>query len=248
MSSTPRQTPTGAAILGLDNVPLELPLAGVGSRSLAAIIDYLFLAALAGLWGTACLVTSGLLDFAASWMWAIFTLGLFFLQWGYFAALEIVMQGQTPGKSFVGLRVVSYQGGRSSAGAIVMRNLIRTVDLAFGLAAMAIDRRSRRLGDMAAGTLVVHQQAPGSGDEVELRRVPASWGAREIRVVESFLRRAARMEPQRAQALAEKILRWIRREEEDFAVETGAAVAVDRMGPTDDRLALLRHILQAEVA
>ena len=78
--------------------------------------------------------------------------------------------------------------------------------------------------------------------------MPASWGAPEIMVVECFLRRATRMEPGRAQALAEKILRWIRREEEDFLATTEAIEAVDHMGPADDRLALLRYVLRAETS
>ena len=98
MSPESLNVPTGAEILGLDNVPLELPLAGVGSRTLAALLDYLLLLTLLGVWWTGGIATMGLLELAQGWFWGILILGSFFLQWGYFTMLEIVMHGQTPGK------------------------------------------------------------------------------------------------------------------------------------------------------
>ncbi|HEX9735176.1 MAG TPA: RDD family protein [Thermoanaerobaculia bacterium] len=246
MSSQSLNVPTGAEILGLDNVPLELPIAGVGSRTLAGLVDYLLLLALLGVWWTAGLATMGLFALAQGWFWAILVLGSFLIQWGYFAVLEIVMQGQTPGKNVVGLRVVADRGGRASAGALLVRNLIRALDLVFGLPAMAVDRRSRRLGDMAAGTLVVHERPPGAGDEVALRRLPAGWGAREVVVAESFLRRADRMEPRRAQELAGKLLGWIAREESELVAAAGEPEVLAGLSPGEDRVALLRRLLRAE--
>jgi uncharacterized RDD family membrane protein YckC len=236
MSSQSLNVPTGAEILGLDNVPLELPIAGVGSRTLAGLVDYLLLLALLGVWWTAGLATMGLFALAQGWFWAILVLGSFLIQWGYFAVLEIVMQGQTPGKNVVGLRVVADRGGRASAGALLVRNLIRALDLVFGLPAMAVDRRSRRLGDMA----------PGAGDEVALRRLPAGWGAREVVVAESFLRRADRMEPRRAQELAGKLLGWIAREESELVAAAGEPEVLAGLSPGEDRVALLRRLLRAE--
>lgn len=244
MSSESLNVPTGAEILGLDNVPLELPLAGVGSRTLAALVDYLLLLTLLGVWWTGGIVTMGLFDLAQGWFWATLFLGSFVIQWGYFAVLEILMHGQTPGKSVVGLRVVASRGGRASAGALLVRNLIRAVDVAFGLPVMAIDRRSRRLGDMAAGTLVIHERPPGDGEEVAIGRLPAGWGAREVVVVESFLRRADRMEPWRAQKLAEKLLGWIAREKSDFVAAAGEDETLADLSPGDDRVGLLRRLLQ----
>lgn len=246
MSSESLNVPTGAEILGLDNVPLALPLAGVGSRTLAALLDYALLLALLGVWWTGGIVTMGIFDLAHGWFWAILVFGTFLLQWSYFAVLEIVMQGQTPGKNAVGLRVVADRGGRASAGALLVRNLIRAVDVAFGLPAMAVDRRSRRLGDMAAGTLVIHERAPGAGDEVALGRMPAGWGAREVVVVESFLSRAERMEHYRAQKLAEKLLGWIAREESEFVAAAGEGEILAGLLPGDDRVAYLQRLLRAE--
>ena len=246
MTTEPLHPPTGAEILGLDNVPLELPVAGVGSRTLAALLDYLMLLAILGVFWTGGIVTLGFFDVGQAWLWVILSFGTFLIQWGYFTVLEIAMQGQTPGKNAVGLRVVSYHGGRASTGALLMRNLVRAVDVVFGLPAMAVDGRARRLGDMAAGTLVVHQRQPSDDDEVELRRVPASWGARELVVVESFLRRAPRMEPPRAQALADKLLRWIERREGAFVAAAGESEVLASLRPEHDRVALLRRLLEAK--
>lgn len=245
MNPEPTQPTSAGAILGLDNVRLELPLAGVGSRTLAAFLDYLMLLALLGLWWTVGLVSTGLLGMGQGWMLALLMLGSFLIQWSYFAVLELIMDGQTPGKNLLGIRVVSAHGGRTSFGAIIVRNLIRAVDIVFGLACMAIDHRSRRLGDMAAGTLVIHQRAPGEDEEIHLGRLPEGWSGREIVVVESFLRRASRMEPEIAQGLADKLLRWITAQQEAFVEEAGERQVIEQMTPEIDRVALLRRLLQA---
>lgn len=246
MSSDSLTAAGETAILGLDNVRLDLPIAGVGTRTLAAILDYALLLAILVLWWTGGLVTLDLLGLGPGWGgWAVLILGTFLIQWSYFAALEIVMKGCTPGKNALGLRVVSYHGGHASHGAILMRNLIRAVDLVFGLAFMAVDARSRRLGDMAGGTLVVHQHPPGDAEDVRLGRLPPGWGAREVVVVESFLRRTARMEPQRAQAMAGKLLSWIARQEKEFVEAAGETETIAGLAPATDRVALLRRLLQA---
>ena len=215
--------PTDAALLGLDNVRLDLPIAGIGSRTLAALFDYLLLVVVLTLWWLGGFLLLRLFDLGAGWGMALLILGSFAVQWGYFAVLEIVMQGQTPGKGLLGLRVVSRHGGRPSVSALLVRNLLRSVDVIVGLPWMAWDRRARRLGDLAGGTLVVHDRPPLAGEELRLGRLPASWGAREIVVVESFLRRAGGMEPQRARAMAERLLAWIEREEPAFVAEAEAA-------------------------
>ena len=223
------------AILGLDNVPLDLPLAGIGSRTLAATIDYFVLTALLLLWIAGGSIALGLLGLGGGWVAAIVILGVFVIQWGYFAILEIAMDGRTLGKRWVGLRVVARHGGRPGTGALLARNFLRSVDIAVGLVVMAFDRRFRRLGDMVAGTLVVHDR---SDDELRLGRLPASWGAREIAVVESFLRRADRMERPTAGRLAGQLLDWIRRSDPGFDLGSEAK----------DPVARLREVLQATTA
>jgi hypothetical protein len=126
-----------------------------------------------------------------------------------------------------------------------MRNLIRAVDVVLALPVMAVDRRWRRLGDMAAGTLVIHLSPPRDDEEVRLGRIPPSWGPREIVVAESLLRRAPRMEPARAQEMAEKLLGWIARQEREFVAAAGESASLEHRDGSD-RVALLGRLLQAE--
>ncbi|RMH15984.1 MAG: RDD family protein [Acidobacteria bacterium] len=221
-----------ATVLGLDNVRLQLPLAGVGSRVLAALIDYVLLGLLVLTWWLAGLMLVGSLGLGIGWTVAILVLGSFLLQWGYFAALEILTRGQTLGKQAIGLRVASRRGGQADAGAIVIRNLLRTVDVVFGVPMLLFDPQSRRLGDLLAGTLVVHE--PAAGEEPRLGRLPAGWGARQAAVVEGFLRRAAYLERRHAERLARRILDAIRRDDPELA---GGA-------PAGDPVDALRAVLQ----
>lgn len=86
---------------------------------------------------------------------------IFFIQWGYYILFEVIFQGKTPGKLIFGIRVIKNNGEPIDFSTIVLRNLLRAVDSfpAFhflgGLISIA-DMKSRRLGDIAAGTLVVH--------------------------------------------------------------------------------------------
>jgi len=89
----------------------------------------------------------------------------FVLEWFYGACFETYWNGQTPGKRLFGLRVVSIDGRPITAMQAVLRNVLRAVDqqplftFQLGLIATASNRRFQRLGDLAAGTMViVHRQ------------------------------------------------------------------------------------------
>lgn len=97
--------------------------------------------------------------------WSLILIGAFVLEWLYPVLFE-VRRGATPGKSALGLRVVHDNGTPVSFAASMIRNLLRVADIlpflyGFGLASMLIDRDFRRLGDLAAGTLVVYADAAG---------------------------------------------------------------------------------------
>jgi uncharacterized RDD family membrane protein YckC len=222
------------SILGLDNIRLELPVASVGSRSLAAFLDYLIVAVMVILW---ILFSASVIRALWPGLVPVFLIvGIFLLDWSYFAGFEIGTGGRTVGKMALGLRVVTAEGGSPGAGALLMRNLVRTVDLVFGVPLMAIDPWSRRLGDRLAGTLVVHDRRRETA--AVLGRVPPGWGARELAAVESFLARAGTLEDTAsAWAMADRILDRIRRD----APELLAGVDTLR-----DPVAALRQALQAE--
>jgi uncharacterized RDD family membrane protein YckC len=224
-------------VLGIDNIPLELPVAGLGSRVLASIVDYLAVMLLAALLGFVALgVASG--TGRAGLGWLVFAAGLFLLQWGYFAAFEIALGGRTPGKAAVGLRTVHRTGGAAGAGALVVRNLMRAVDVFAAVPMIAFDPLARRLGDHLAGTLVIHARRAA---RPVLGRVPPRWGAREVALAESLLARAGELEGDRAERLAHQLLAWIERDAPEMLAAAGDP-ATRRAAPVE----ALRRALAAE--
>lgn len=222
------------SILGLDNIRLDLPVAGLGSRSLAAFVDYLGLAIAFFAWilGSVFLAEA----VAPQWTPVFVITGLFLLDWGYFAVQEIATGGRTLGKRLLKLRVVTAEGGTPGAGPLLIRNLVRSLDFFFGPLLMAIDPLSRRLGDRLAGTLVVHEREREAAPV--LGRVPPGWGARELAVVESFLARARTLgDATLAREMAERILERIRRD---------APEMLAGLDPGGDPVAAVRYALQAE--
>ncbi len=148
-------------------VAIEMPLAGIGSRFIAILVDYL-------IWGAALLVL-GLLaaillpalhffgGVSANWALGIFFLIVFLMQWGYFALFEAFGNGRTPGKRVAKIRVIHQSGRGINFVESLARNLVRFIDYlpgfyAVGIVSMFLTRRHQRLGDMVAGTLVVRDR------------------------------------------------------------------------------------------
>ena len=82
---------------------------------------------------------------------------------GYFIIFELVMQGQTPGKRVMGIRVINDNGAPAGYLQIVLRNLFKLVDGSYpvqyviGGSALIFTKRTQRLGDLVAGTLVIRE-------------------------------------------------------------------------------------------
>ncbi|GIV94214.1 MAG: hypothetical protein KatS3mg056_2923 [Chloroflexus sp.] len=96
---------------------------------------------------------------------ALLAILAFVVNWGYFVFFEWIWNGQTPGKRLLRLRVLREGGRPVDIGAIVVRNLMRAIDFlpllyGIGLVTMFVDRYHRRLGDLTAGTVVVHEAMP----------------------------------------------------------------------------------------
>ena len=145
-----------------EGVPLELTLAGLGSRFASALIDYLIegvvLAALLIVLGYGFGVRPG--GGAGDAVWA---LGFFAVFWGYNIAFEVLNSGRTPGKALNGIRVVLESGAPVAFAASAVRNVIRIIDILpgtylVGVVSILVTRRNQRLGDLAAGTLVVRER------------------------------------------------------------------------------------------
>ena len=163
-----------------EQVALVLPIASIGSRLLALFLDTVVqFAAIVVL--LLCLV---LLIVAvpsighqhaprhnahehgsALWGIAIVLFLQFLLLWGYFTLFEAFWNGQTPGKYWAKIRVVKETGRRVTLFESMSRNLLRAIDLLPGMylaggVTMLCNTRSQRLGDLVAGTLVVHTGKP----------------------------------------------------------------------------------------
>ncbi len=202
--------PSRHSVLAIDNIALDLPLAGVGSRILAGSIDLLLVTVVGGLLLIILAMGLNLIGLSGGWVIVVLVLAQFFLQTSYFALFEIATRGQTPGKRALRLRTVGSSGGTPTTGAFVIRNLVRVVDIMIGVPAMAIDSQSRRLGDHLAGTLVVHEERPE--EEVTLGEVPAQWSARQVALVESYLRRADELEASQRDAIGRRLVAMVQRD------------------------------------
>jgi uncharacterized RDD family membrane protein YckC len=150
-----------------ENIEFAYDIAGIGSRFLAAIIDTLVIGGALALLGIVIGIAgarSGLArGTAGSVIAAIGALLSFLILWGYYIAVELIWNGQSIGKRAIGLRVVREGGRPITFVGSAIRNLIRIVDFlpafyGIGVIVMFIDRRARRLGDLAAGTLVVKER------------------------------------------------------------------------------------------
>jgi uncharacterized RDD family membrane protein YckC len=147
-----------------ENVRIEYELAGIGSRGLATLVDgalitvMLLLAALFGWF----LAYYGLLAFSKL-VWSILVVCAFLVFTGYYVLFESIWNGQTPGKRAVGIRTVRDGGAPIDLAAATIRNLVRSVDslpsmYMIGMLSILFSRGNKRLGDYAAGTIVVKER------------------------------------------------------------------------------------------
>jgi uncharacterized RDD family membrane protein YckC len=150
-------------------VAIELPLAGIGSRFIALLVDYLIWGAgMVLVYFVAYLLLPALYIFnriSAQWAEAIVIFVFFLFNWGYFTLFEAFWNGRTPGKRVARIRVIQRSGRSIGLVESMARNLVRYVDqlpffYAVGVITMFVTRQHQRLGDLAAGTLVVRDREP----------------------------------------------------------------------------------------
>jgi len=155
-----------------ENVVLDYEIAGIGSRTLAALADWLILAVL----GAALSIASGVWRNAAPWLVAVLVLILYLIVWGYFTGFEGLYRGQTPGKRWMGIRVIRDTGHAASFSDAAARNLLLPIDLfcLVGVFFIAIHPRAKRIGDLVAGTVVVRDHPVEVRVSPERARPPAA--------------------------------------------------------------------------
>lgn len=180
-----------------ESVAFAHELAGLGSRGLALILDTALIGAVAvgeaavfALVGWAVYAwrpAAGPL--AAPWLAGGWLVAAFATYWGYFVVAELTRNGRTWGKRLMGIRVMRDDGSRLTLGDSVTRNLLRAIDslpgsYAIGMFCVLFSARNKRLGDMAAGTVVVRD---AGGDDLAF----AAGDAPEVALARDFLRRRA---------------------------------------------------------
>jgi len=203
---------------------VELEIAGIGSRSYAFIIDWhiRLLLALAWLVGTALVFAGGLSSAAlgaafggnglvADYVIVAPALAIYFL---YHPVLEVLMQGRTPGKRMAGLRIVTTAGATPGLGALLIRNLFRIVDsaplfYALGLTVAALTARQVRIGDLAAGTVLVYDKrsARRSFEDAALSGAAAGLHPHQVEWLEDLHERWTALRPEVRRRLAAEFLR-----------------------------------------
>ena len=163
-----------------ESIELEFVLAGIGSRAVALVVDYLCLGL--GIFALSLIFSVILVQLLTLesvlalptatlqlWVTAIFLVLLFALYIGYFVLFETLWFGQSPGKRYTKIRVIRDDGQPERITQATLRSLLRPVDdiLFLGFFCILMTTQEKRLGDWLAGTLVV-QVDPNSNGQISI--------------------------------------------------------------------------------
>ncbi|PYP94871.1 MAG: hypothetical protein DMD38_14515 [Gemmatimonadetes bacterium] len=252
-----------------EHVDVRFELAGVGSRVAAGLLDLLLVwLGLMLLWVGGGAIVSDIVPHgtASGWLTAGLILLTFCLVWGYFTLFEALNGGRTPGKQALGIRVVMDTGRSLTPQAAVVRNLVRFIDCYFpavpfapAILSIALHPSNKRLGDMAAGTIVVRDRptdwtlgatvgAPGhdsTGEAVETG--PPELAEEEFRLLDRFLGRLNELTPDvQARITADLVRRFEPRIPRRMPDLQGYLVSVSRTYQVDPRvIAYLERVVTA---
>jgi uncharacterized RDD family membrane protein YckC len=172
--------PPAITLQSVTGVDVELRIAGAGSRSYAFVIDWHIRLVLALAWVLLFQLLFGNLwnpfgiELPTGWAAGLSWIPAILIYFLYHPVLELATRGRTPGKRIAGVRIVSRSGDIPGAGALLVRNVFRLVDsLPFtyllGLAVVIFTRHHVRIGDLAAGTVLVHDDSANAGSFASLR-------------------------------------------------------------------------------
>jgi uncharacterized RDD family membrane protein YckC len=195
------ETPEGIAI--------ELRPAGLSSRCYAYLLDQLIRF---GIWYAIVIATSIMGGFGFGLMLIV----LFVLEWIYPVIFELSRWGATPGKRVLGIKVVMDNGLPVTPAASITRNLLRAADFmpalyGFGIVSMMLRKDFKRLGDIAANTLVVYR-APAAPkiaiEDIEPMAPVRPLPPEDQAAVVALAARASRLTPERLDELA-ALAAWV---------------------------------------
>lgn len=218
---------TAVRLMTPERIVFEYPLAGPFRRFVAYIIDLILLIFLMIVAMVAAVVFFGFLGSGGAGMGAGFV-AFFVLLWGYGAFCEGVFNGQTLGKRLTGIRVISVQGIPISGAQALIRNLVGALDgpmpflYMLGLSSMVLTRRFQRLGDLAAGTMVVVEQRRRRSGVIRIKerdviallpwlplRIEA--GSQLARALSDYVWHRGRFSRSRRESIAEELARPLRK-------------------------------------
>lgn len=194
---------TTRAVPTPEGIELTLRLAGPVPRALAWLSDLLLRL------GT-LMIAGWILALLGRFGWGTMLILAFLLEWLAAAAFEVWSDGSTPGKKALGLMVLHDDGTPVGWAAALVRNLLRAVDFlplgyGFGLVSMLLNRDFKRLGDIAAGTVVVYRSPshrPTTIPAAAPMPAPRALSLVEQRAILDFAERCVTLTPARAQEIA----------------------------------------------
>ncbi len=214
----PAPIDTTVRLITPERIVFAYPLAGPFRRLNAYLFDL-------GVWCILIVlatIVSQILTFGSRAGTGLIFVAYFVLSWGYGAFFEGLFNGQTPGKRLLGLRVMSDRGVAINGAQAALRNLVGVVDglVPFfflpGLASMVLTGRFQRLGDLAAGTMVVVEERRSrlklvqvKGPEVEqllpLLPLRVASGPELARAVSDYVRNRGRFAREHREKMAEPL-------------------------------------------
>ena len=233
-------------------VDVELAIAGPGSRAYAFVIDWHIRLLAAVTWFAASsMIVARVHPVSAAngGAAALIILPATLIYFLYHPIVELVMRGRTPGKRMAGVRVVDRLGGTPTTLAILIRNAFRLIDClpvlyGVGLCTTFFSAQRLRFGDMAAGTLLVHDgdtETKAMSPLSTLTLNPSSVDAATLALGTDLLLRWTELEPGTRQHLARELLARLGATVDATPIEPNDVVA-------DARLQLkLREALSGKV-
>lgn len=228
------------AVQGMTGVDLSLQIAGPGSRSYAFIIDWHIRLVMAVAWVViSLLLVNGSLRIAPDagpWTVLLVTIPPAVIYLFYHLIVELLMRGQTPGKRMAGVRIVSREGGPPGVGAILIRNAFRLIDslpllYVVGLVCTFVTAQRVRIGDMAAGTVLVVNDTDANKalDRLAARGGGPGLDPATLDLVDQLLERWKEMDLDRRGAIARALLQRIDTHPPQSAAEMSDAGLRERL-------------------
>lgn len=155
----------------------------------------------------------------------------------YFIFFEAIWNGQTPGKRVIKLRVVQDSGSSATFLQVLIRNILRVIDslptlYAIGILSVLLNKKNQRLGDVAAGTVVIREGVEDAPKAVNFTVIDTPWSGKarlhihkisedDYAILKKYLLRREKLQQWEAQVLERKLVRFFSQKLELTPGETG---------------------------